>query len=89
MLYKSLKKERNHTTSIVHLHASLKPKQPAAVLTGVSLTLSMFVRVLEGLDQAQSLIHRATHGQVIDCDLPQDALVINDKQTPEKAQIKI
>ena len=44
----------------------------------------MFVSVLEGLDQAQSLVHRAAHGQVIDGDLPQDALVVDHKQTPEK-----
>lgn len=44
----------------------------------------MFVSVLEGLDQAQSFIHRATHRQVIDGDLPQDALVIDHKQTPER-----
>jgi len=44
--------------------------------------LSKFVSVLEGLDQTQGLIHRAANRQVIDGDLPQDALVINHKQTP-------
>lgn len=44
----------------------------------------MFVGVLEGLDKAQSLIHRATNRQVIDGDLPQDALVVNHKQAPER-----
>jgi len=43
----------------------------------------MFVGVLEGLDQAQRLIHGAADGQVVDRDLPQDALVVNHKQTPD------
>lgn len=46
------------------------------------LTFSVFVGELEGLDQAQRLVHRAAHGQVVDGDLPQDALVVNHKQTP-------
>lgn len=53
------------------------------------LTLSMFVSVLEGLDQAQSLIHGATHRQVVDGDLPQDALVVNHKQTPERHKVRL
>lgn len=40
------------------------------IYMGILLTFSMFVSVLEGLDQAQSLVHRATHRQVVDCDLP-------------------
>lgn len=45
------------------------------------LTFSVFVSELEGLDQAQRFVHRAAHGQVIDGDLPQDALVVDHKQT--------
>lgn len=44
----------------------------------------MFVSELEGLDQAQSLIHRTTHREVVDGNLPQDALLIDHKQAPEK-----
>ncbi len=47
----------------------------------VSLTFSMFVSVLEGLHQSQRLVHRAAHRQVIDGDLPQDAFIVNHKQT--------
>lgn len=50
---------------------------------GSLLTLSIFVCVLEGLNQAQSLVHRTTHRQVVNGDLPQDALVVNHKETPE------
>ncbi len=41
----------------------------------------MFVSVLEGLHQSQRLVHRAAHRQVIDGDLPQDAFIVNHKQT--------
>lgn len=44
----------------------------------------MFVSELEGLDQTQSFIHRAADRQVIDGDLPQDAFVVDYKQTPER-----
>lgn len=47
----------------------------------VSLTFSIFVGVLEGLHQSQRLVYRAAHRQVIDGDLPQDAFIINHKQT--------
>lgn len=43
----------------------------------------MLVCELKGLDQTQSLLNRASNWKVIDCDLSQDALVINDEQTPE------
>lgn len=46
-----------------------------------SPTFSIFVSVLEGLHQSQSLVHRASHRQVIDGDLPQDAFIVNHKQT--------
>lgn len=50
--------------------------------TSPLLTFSIFVCELEGLDQTQSFIHRATDRQVIDRDLPQDALVVDHEQTP-------
>lgn len=37
--------------------------------------------MLEGLHQSQRLVYRAAHRQVIDGDLPQDAFIINHKQT--------
>lgn len=46
------------------------------------LTFSIFVSELEGLDQTQSFIHRAANGQVVDGDLPQNALVVDHEQTP-------
>lgn len=49
----------------------------------------MFVSVLEGLHQSQRLVHRATHRQVVDGDLPQDALIVNHKQTPEKNKTRL
>lgn len=53
----------------------------------------MFVSELEGLNQSQSLIHRAANRKVIDSDLPKDTLIINDKEAPggkieEKALLK-
>lgn len=47
----------------------------------------MFVSKLEGLDQAQGFVHGASHRQVIDGDLPQDAFVVNHKQTPERNKL--
>lgn len=43
----------------------------------------MFVSELKGLDQTQGLFNWAPNWEVIDGDLPQDALVVNDEQTPE------
>lgn len=54
------------------------------VLLGILLTFSIFVSELEGLDQAQCFVYRAAHGQVIDGDLPQDALVVDHKQTSDR-----
>ena len=42
--------------------------------------LAMFVSVLEGLHQAQCLIHRSAHRQVVHGDLAEDALGVNDEQ---------
>lgn len=47
-------------------------------------TFSVFVCVLEGLDQPQSLIHWSSHGKIIHGDLPQDAFAVNDKKTSDK-----
>lgn len=46
-------------------------------------TFTMFVSVLEGLDQPQGLIYRAPYWEVIHGNLPQDSLVIDDEQAPE------
>ena len=46
------------------------------------LTFPVLICVLESLDQPQSLIHRASHGQVIDGDLAKDTLAIDDKEAP-------
>lgn len=54
------------------------------MLLGILLTFSIFVSELEGLDQAQCFVYRAAHGQVIDGDLPQDALVVDHKQTSDR-----
>lgn len=43
----------------------------------------MLVSELKGLDQTQGLLNRASNWKVIYGDLSQDALVINDEQTPE------
>lgn len=59
------------------------------IYLGLLLTLPVFVSVLEGLDQAQSLVHRATHRQVVDSDLPQVALIVNHKQTPETHKMRL
>lgn len=57
---------------------------PEHLSRGILLTFSIYISELEGLDQTQSLIHRTTDGQVIDGDLPQNALVVNHKQAPER-----
>lgn len=41
----------------------------------------MLVSELKGLDQTQGLLNGASHWEVIDGDLSQDALGVNDKQT--------
>lgn len=43
----------------------------------------MLVSELKGLDQTQGLLNRASDWEVIDSDLSQNALVIDDEQTPE------
>lgn len=49
-----------------------------------SRTLPVFVSVLEGLHQPQSLIHRSSHGKIVHSDLPQDASVVDDEEAPER-----
>lgn len=56
------------------------------MLLGICLTFPIFVSELEGLDQAQRFVYGAAHRQVIDGDLPQDALVVDHKQ-PSGRQI--
>lgn len=50
-------------------------------LSNCSLTFSVLVSELKGLDQTQGLLNRASHWEVIDGDLPQDALGVDDEQT--------
>lgn len=45
--------------------------------------LSVSVRVLEGLDQSQCLVHGSPDREIIHGDLAQRSFRINDKQTPE------
>ena len=51
------------------------------------LTFPMLVCVLEGLDQPQSLIHGASHRQIINSDLAKDTLAIDDKEAPEDIRV--
>ena len=46
-------------------------------------TLSVFVRVLEGLDQPQGFVHRSSHWEIVHGDLPQVAFPVDDEQTPD------
>lgn len=48
----------------------------------------MFVCVLEGLHQPQSLIHRSPHRKIVHSDLPKDAFVIDDEKSPERQSHK-
>lgn len=63
-------------------------QKTGTVCLRILLTLSVLVSVLEGLDQAQSLVHRASHRQVVDGDLPQVALIVDHKQTPETRRMR-
>lgn len=42
--------------------------------------LTVRVGVLEGLDQAERLVDAAAHRQVVDGDLPEDALRVDDEK---------
>lgn len=44
---------------------------------------SVLVSVLEGLNETYGLVHWPTDGQVIHCNLSQNALAINDEQTAQ------
>lgn len=75
--------------SILHMHFNILkqwrwPHAPLLKRAAVSLTFPIFVSVLEGLNQSKSFIHWATHWQVINSDLPQNAFVVNHKQTSDK-----
>lgn len=47
-----------------------------------SITFSMLVCELKGLDQTHRLLNRASDWEVVDSDLSQYSLVINDEKTP-------
>lgn len=52
-----------------------------------ALTFPVLICVLEGLDQPQSLIHRASHRQIVDSDLAKDTLAVDDKEAPEDRKV--
>lgn len=62
---------------------------PSSHSTFIAGTFSMFVCVLEGLDQPESLIHGSSHWKVVHGDLPQDAFFINDEEPSETFRNKI
>lgn len=62
---------------------------PSSHSTFIACTFSVFVCVLEGLDQPESLIHRSPHWKIVHGDLPQDAFIINDEEPSETFGNKI
>jgi len=44
----------------------------------------MGVRILEGLNQTNSLVHRASHGQIIHGDLSQHSGLIDNEETAQR-----
>lgn len=46
----------------------------------------MCLHELEGLDQAQRLVHAAPHGQVVDAQVLDDPVRVNDEQTSAMQQ---
>lgn len=48
----------------------------------------MFICKLEGLDKSEGFINRTANRKIIDCNLPQDPLVINYEQTPKNKKKK-
>lgn len=48
--------------------------------TVVRPTFSVHVGELKGLNKTQGLVDGASHWEVVDGDLPQDALVIDDEE---------
>lgn len=49
----------------------------------------MFVGVLESLNQSERFIDRATHRQIIHCDLSENTFIINDEETSETQEKKM
>lgn len=49
----------------------------------------MFICKLEGLHKPEGLINRTANRKIIDCDLPQDPLLIDYEQTPTKTDLKL
>lgn len=50
-------------------------------------TFSVFVSVLEGLNQPKSLIYGSSHWKIVHGDLPQDAFVIDDEESPKRDEM--
>lgn len=59
------------------------------MVKSVCRTFSVFVSVLEGLDQPQGLIHGPPYWEVVHGDLPQDAFVIDDEESSEEEEQNI
>lgn len=55
------------------------------VKNGGSCTFSVFVGILECLNQPQGFIYRSSYWKVVHGDLSQDALVVNDEETPNES----
>ena len=56
------------------------------ILRGVPISgthLTVLLNKLERLDKSQGFVHRPSHGQIVDRDLPEHTLGIDDEQTTE------
>lgn len=75
-------------TNILHMYLTLNTYCVTPGLPARRTDLPVSVRVLEGLDQSQRLVHGAPNREIIHGDLAQRSFRINDKQTPEKKTTK-
>lgn len=71
-------------TDILHMYLTPNTYCVTSGLPACRTDLPVSVRVLEGLDQSQRLVHGAPNREIIHGDLAQRSFRINDKQTPEK-----
>lgn len=75
-------------TDILHMYLTLNTHRVTPWLPARRTDLPVSVRVLEGLDQSQRLVHGAPDREIIHGDLAQRSFRIDDKQTPEKKKTK-
>lgn len=75
-------------TDILHMYLTPNTYCVTSGLPACRTDLPVSVRVLEGLDQSQRLVHGAPDREIIHGDLAQRSFRINDKQTPEKKSNK-